>query len=230
MPRRNQRVLQQRYWKRNNKDNAIDKSIDEKGDDDEICSKSTVPSNEESQQQKFETEKSEVNNRDDEWREMTSGIAILFDEAIHARRLLYPGGEVYQKQALDADELHSQAPYSELYGCEHLLRLLIRVPELLVEGVPEERNRRPILAKINDFVRYLHKNHEMFLTQSFRRLNNAEIQFQQKHLKLLDRKRKQQEQIVKIVDDGSIVDSNTTGIANDSELSSNKKVRRKSLK
>jgi len=122
-----------------------------------------------------------------EWRDMADGIATLFDEALTSR-LLYRE-ETPQLHALDNIPEYSVTPFSELYGCEHLLRLFVRLPDMLA-GQLDEADARPVIAKVNDFVRFLHKNHESLLTQSYRKLNEAELKEQQKILKAEERKRK----------------------------------------
>lgn len=70
---------------------------------------------------------------------------------------------------------YAEMRYSELYGCEHLLRLFIRLPALLSDSIPEEAIKRPLIAKVNDFVRFVHKNQGIILTQTYRKLNELEL-------------------------------------------------------
>ena len=129
----------------------------------------------------------EAESREQEWRDMADGIAMLFDEAL-ASRLLYRE-ETPQLRVLDSIPEYSTTPFSELYGCEHLLRLFVRLPDMLADQLTEAE-ARPIIAKVNDFVRFLHKNHGTLLAQSHRKLNEAELKEQQKLLKAAERKRK----------------------------------------
>lgn len=80
---------------------------------------------------------------------------MLFDEAL-PDRLLYQE-ELPQLRVIDTVPEYSMTPFSELYGCEHLLRLFVRLPEMLA-GELSEAEARPIIAKVNDFVRFLHKS------------------------------------------------------------------------
>jgi mortality factor 4-like protein 1 len=114
-------------------------------------------------------------DRDQEWRDMADGIAMLFDEALESR-LLYRE-EIPQLRSIYNIPEYSQTPYSELYGCEHLLRLFVRLPEMLSDNLPDEEVR-PIVAKVNDFVRFLHKNQGSLLTQTHRKLNESELKEQ----------------------------------------------------
>jgi MRG/RNA binding activity-knot of a chromodomain len=132
-----------------------------------------------------------------EWREMADGIAMLFDEALESR-ILYRE-ELPQLRTIDSFPEYAETPYSELYGCEHLLRLFVRLPEMLSDNLPDEE-ARPIIAKVNDFVRFLHKNQGTILTQTHRKLNVLELTEQKKlhevevkeQLKLSRPKRKNQ--------------------------------------
>jgi hypothetical protein len=64
--------------------------------------------------------------REQEWRDMVDGIAMLFDESLESR-LLYRE-ELPQLHVICNVPEYSTTPYSELYGCEHLMRLFIRLP------------------------------------------------------------------------------------------------------
>lgn len=126
--------------------------------------------------------------REQEWRDMADGIAMLFDEALESR-LLY-SEELPQLNTICNIAEFSTTPYSELYGCEHLLRLFIRLPEMLADNLPEDEGRQ-IMAKVNDFIRFLHKNHSVLFTQTHRKLNELEKIEQQKIQKQEIKKRKE---------------------------------------
>ena len=105
------------------------------------------------------------------WLDMANGIAQFFDDALPYRLLYreeYPQLRVVQRY----EELSDKA-YSEIYGCEHLLRMFTRLPDLLVQDLtPEEY--KPIFAKLNDFARFLHKNQSSYLAASHRKPNGDE--------------------------------------------------------
>jgi len=132
----------------------------------------------------------ETLEREQEWRDMADGIAMLFDEVLETS-LLYREEKPQLRVLDDIPEL-STLPYSEMYGCEYLLRLCIRLPDMLSDSL-SEAEVRPIIAKVNDLVRFLHKNHGTLLTQPHRKLNEAELKEQQKILKNEERKRKLRE-------------------------------------
>ena len=142
---------------------------------------------------KDEQKDAEAGSREQEWRDMADGIAMLFDEAL-ASCLLYRE-ETPQLRVLDNIPEYATTPFSELYGCEHLLRLFVRLPDMLADQLAEAE-ARPIIAKVNDFVRFLHKNHATLLAQSHRKLNEAELKEQQKLLKTAERKRKNRQAVL----------------------------------
>ena len=141
--------------------------------------------------------------REQEWRDMVDGIAMLFDESLESR-LLYRE-ELPQLRTICSMVEFSMTPYSELYGCEHLLRLFIRLPEMLADNLPDDECRQ-IMAKVNDFIRFLHKNHTSLFTQTHRKLNELERSEQQKLQKQEEKRRK--ERVAEKDDD---VDSNNEG-------------------
>ena len=99
---------------------------------------------------------------------------------------------------------------SEVYGCEHLLRLCLKIPELLTENKPAvkstkgdedgalaqealknyEKESKLILAKVNDLVRFLHKHQSTMFIETFRKSNEAEQREEQKWMRYVERKRK----------------------------------------
>mmetsp|Transcript_24390 Transcript_24390/g.52586 ORF Transcript_24390/g.52586 Transcript_24390/m.52586 type:complete len:728 (+) Transcript_24390:1-2184(+) len=65
---------------------------------------------------------------------------------------------------------------SEIYGCEHLLRLFIRLPGIVAEAPSiSEAQSRGIFSKLGDLVRYLQKNQSTLFESSFRKLLDGEI-------------------------------------------------------
>ena len=130
---------------------------------------------------------------DQEWIDMADGIALMFDEALPSR-LLYKE-ELPQIQALDSAPDLSEKRYSDLFGCEFLLRLFVRLPPMIAEAahIPEDE-ARTIVAKVNDFIRFMHKNQPALFSQSYRKLNELELKIQQKERKNAERKRKRVEE------------------------------------
>lgn len=103
-----------------------------------------------------------------------------------------------------ADDTRPMLP-CEIYGCEHLLRLCLKIPELLAERVPKivkgvdmevearkayETESKQILAKVNDLIRFLHKHQSTTFADSYRKMNESEIREEQKWVRYVERKRK----------------------------------------
>lgn len=128
---------------------------------------------------------------DEEWVKLSEGIIQLFDEAL-PKRLLYRD-ELFQLQVIESQEGNSQHSYSDIYGCEHLLRLLVSLPSLITEMMTEDESR-PIIAKINDFVRYMYKNQTVLFQQTYRKLSDLEQQVRDKELTRRAQKRKRIEE------------------------------------
>jgi MRG len=69
-----------------------------------------------------------------------------------------------------------------------LIRLFVKLPEMLEDRLSDVETR-PLLAKVNDFIRFLDKNHGIVFTQSHRKLNDLELKEQQKQAKQGEKKR-----------------------------------------
>ena len=105
------------------------------------------------------------------WVDMANGIAQFFDEAL-PQRLLYRE-EYPQLRVIQRTESLAEKAYSEIYGCEYLLRMFTRLPGLLLKEFSIEECR-PIFAKLNDFARFLHKNQSSLLAAHHRKPNGDE--------------------------------------------------------
>ena len=109
-----------------------------------------------------------VSKEEAEWREMVDGICMFFDQAL-PDRLLYQTEHIQYELMLE----EGGRRWSDVYGCEFLLRLFLRLPALLV-GELSESESKSILAKLNDLVRFLQKHHTTIFAQSYRRWNEME--------------------------------------------------------
>ena len=114
------------------------------------------------------------------------GIAMFFDDALG--NLLYKEEEAQWKVIATSPEFKGMR-YSELYGPEHLLRLFVRLPEILEENLPSSE-ARVIIAKVNDFVRFLHKNHSSFFALKHGRPSAEILKQEERMLALMEKKRK----------------------------------------
>ena len=171
---------------------------------------------------------------------MADGICLLFDQSLPFR-LLYTGEHsqwAVLEQQVDSSSSTILKP-SEIYGCEHLLRLVCQLPALL-HGVyrqqpqPNQENQshggemgaasdhekielsgptnadeefiKPILAKMNDFCRFLQKNQDDLFVQSYRKKNDAERKYELRLAKRLERKR-----LASAVVDATTCEADSTG-------------------
>jgi len=131
-----------------------------------------------------------MSDQEREWREMVDGVCLFFDQAL-PERLLYQSEKIQhqiltegitEEQTNEDDENDKTAgkgsvvikSNSDIYGCEFLLRMFLRLPSLLV-GELSEQESKSILAKLNDLVRYLQKQQDAIFTQSYRRWNDVEL-------------------------------------------------------
>ena len=111
---------------------------------------------------------SKVDDNDDdvdpnqEWRQMVDGILLFFDQGIPDRLL-------YSQELTQYSEQHIHEKRNcELYGCEVLLRMFVRLPSIVAEGL-SEAEMRPILSKCNDLVRFLLKYQGTLFTQTYQK-------------------------------------------------------------
>ncbi len=80
-----------------------------------------------------------------EWTDMANGIVLYFEQALMAR-LLYPS-EISQLLVLEDNMLENESSESmplkvDIYGCEHLLRLLASIPRILDQQLQDSRKRK----------------------------------------------------------------------------------------
>lgn len=111
-----------------------------------------------------------VSKQGRDWREMVDGICMFFDQAL-PERLLYQTEHIQYE--IMTEECQEGRRWSDVYGCEFLLRLFLRLPALLV-GELSESESKSILAKLNDLVRFLQKHQTTIFAQSYRRWNEVE--------------------------------------------------------
>lgn len=102
--------------------------------------------------------------QEQDWQDMVDGIALLFDQAVGSH-LLYRQ-ELPIHEWIQQHEDFGTRQYCQVYGCEHLLRLFIRLPALLADQL-SDAEARPIFSKLNDFVRFLQKHQAKIFLQSY---------------------------------------------------------------
>ena len=130
-----------------------------------------------------------------EFHDMVEGIAMYFDHVL-ASRLLFRQ-EIPQFESMQRKIRLKCMRKCEIYGCEYLLRLFVRLPSLLEDllgfaNVPkkamsqsspppttnphvEESELKKIYAMIGDLVRYLQKNQYLLFKQTYRNPKGDEV-------------------------------------------------------
>lgn len=56
---------------------------------------------------------------------------------------------------------------SSVYGAEHLLRLFVKLPELLLDANIEEETLKVLQKKLVDFLKFLQKNQSAFFLSTY---------------------------------------------------------------
>jgi mortality factor 4-like protein 1 len=118
--------------------------------------------------EKTTKEDQEMVDAQQEWSEMVEGILLFFDQGIPSR-LLYP-----QETAQYNKHVENGKRHCEVYGCEHLLRMFVRLPCILAEHVGKSK-ARTMLSKVNDLVRYLLKHEGTFFLQFYQKAVEDEL-------------------------------------------------------
>ncbi|KAK6939664.1 MRG domain [Dillenia turbinata] len=94
--------------------------------------------------------------------EILKGLRSYFDKALPVMLLYNREREQYQ------DAITEDVSPSTIYGAEHLLRLFVKLPELLFHANIEEETLSELQQKLHDFLRFLQKHqHAFFLSTYF---------------------------------------------------------------
>ncbi|XP_055959548.1 protein MRG1 isoform X2 [Mercurialis annua] len=93
--------------------------------------------------------------------EILKGIRCYFDKALSVM-LLYKN----ERQQYD-DAVENDTSPSTIYGAEHLLRLFVKLPELLAYVNIEEETLARLQQKILDFLKFLQKNQSTFFLSAY---------------------------------------------------------------
>lgn len=95
--------------------------------------------------------------------EVIEGIRIYFDKAL-GTLLLY---RFERPQYSDLAKKQGSKPLSEVYGAEHLLRLFVKLPQLLAHTNMEEDAANVLQQKLNEFLKFLQKSHATFFLTEY---------------------------------------------------------------
>ncbi|XP_058221138.1 protein MRG1-like isoform X5 [Rhododendron vialii] len=100
--------------------------------------------------------------------EILNGLRCYFDKALPAM-LLYKS-ERQQYQDATADHVSP----STVYGAEHLLRLFVKLPEMLYYANIEEETLKELQQKLLDFLKFLQKNQSSFFLSTYQTLESSD--------------------------------------------------------
>ncbi|XP_010943212.1 protein MRG1 isoform X1 [Elaeis guineensis] len=93
--------------------------------------------------------------------EILKGLRCYFDKALPAMLLYKKERQQYQEAIRD-----NISP-STIYGAEHLLRLFVKLPELLAYVNMEEEALAKLQLKLVDFLKFLQKNQSSFFLSAY---------------------------------------------------------------
>jgi mortality factor 4-like protein 1 len=106
-------------------------------------------------------------------------LAQLFDQAL-PKCLLYPPERAQYDAIIQADKALAQKRNVQLYGCEFLLRLIVRLPILLQDNQKGELGNATLLP---DLVILLQKNRQAIFKARYREPKRDELQDWERALK-----------------------------------------------
>ncbi|XP_038897435.1 protein MRG1-like isoform X3 [Benincasa hispida] len=106
--------------------------------------------------------------KDESVGEIVKGLICYFDKALPAM-LLYKS----ERQQYEELMINDVSP-SSIYGAEHLLRLFVRLPELLSQANIEEETLMELQQKLVDLLKFLRKNQNAFFLSSYHVPENME--------------------------------------------------------
>ncbi|CAA0814341.1 Protein MRG1 [Striga hermonthica] len=93
--------------------------------------------------------------------EILNGIRSYFDKALPSILLYKKERQQYQ------DAIQENISPSTVYGAEHLLRLFVKLPELLTYVKIEEETLLRLQQKLLDFLKFLQTNENIFSLSSY---------------------------------------------------------------
>jgi len=100
---------------------------------------------------------------EDSLSEVLNGLKTYFDKALPAM-LLYPQERAQYASAVPQG---STSGPCTIYGAEHLLRLFVKLSELLVYTNMEQEALLQLQQKLTDFLKFLQRNQSSFFLSSY---------------------------------------------------------------
>ncbi|CAL2267614.1 unnamed protein product [Prunus armeniaca] len=107
--------------------------------------------------------------------EVLKGIRCYFDKALPVMLLYKKERKQYQETVL------GDVSPSTIYGAEHLLRLFVKLPELLAYVNIEEETQTRLQQKLLDFLKFLQKNQSTFFLSAYDGSKSVEGKGKGKH-------------------------------------------------
>uniref|UniRef100_A0A0D9ZG80 MRG domain-containing protein n=1 Tax=Oryza glumipatula TaxID=40148 RepID=A0A0D9ZG80_9ORYZ len=101
------------------------------------------------------------NKINDSYAEILKGLRCYFDKALPAM-LLYK-----KERQQSTEEVKGDVSPSIIYGAEHLLRLFVKLPELLASVNMEEDALNKLQQKLLDILKFLQKNQSSFFLSAY---------------------------------------------------------------
>jgi mortality factor 4-like protein 1 len=124
--------------------------------------------------------------KQEQLRKFCQGLGLVFDDALPVC-LLYPE-ERPQYESMMQDSAFKDKPPSQIYGCEFLLRLMVRLPTLLLA---EPKSKMDIMGPlIEDLIVLLQKNRQACFKCKYREPKYCELRDWEKALADNDRSAK----------------------------------------
>jgi mortality factor 4-like protein 1 len=90
-------------------------------------------------------------------REFVEGLRLYFDRALPTLLLYRFERAQFEEYVLTRPE-GDRRPLSEVYGAEHLLRLLVKLPDILASAALPAEDSRILDARVRELVRFLNVN------------------------------------------------------------------------
>jgi len=104
----------------------------------------------------------------DSVQEIVHGLQCYFDKALPAMLLYKSERQQYQEAIAD------HVSPSTVYGAEHLLRLFVKLPEMLYSANIDEETLKELHQKLLDFLKFLQKNQSSFFLSTYQTVEGSD--------------------------------------------------------
>ncbi|KAH0683952.1 hypothetical protein KY290_023610 [Solanum tuberosum] len=101
--------------------------------------------------------------------EILNGLQCYFNKALPAM-LLYKNEREQFEESIKED-----VSPSSVYGAEHLLRLFVKLPEILFYASIEDETLTELKQKLQDFLRFLQKNQSAFFLSTYHSADDSGV-------------------------------------------------------